>query len=352
MLEEAPLLPPRDVTCVSNGNDMIINEEIVVDAGFCCTVCNVTSYSIESYQLHVISEEHIVSTTKMFNYCNVSLLKDSKRFFCEVCDISCSGSKSFALHLDGAKHKRKVKLNEFNQTKSVVIKDVSELPIPIVREGTKELPSMVSNGITNCKYPLIGMENIVEIQLCVGEPAYFFCCECQIKIENFLFLIPHLVGVKHRLKMMKKKDPRLANDLRSKNKKRSELTKHAENYAKTLEQKEGRGAFIVLTEAEYFLFKKTDKPDKNSDETEVLKSLSHFEENDEKPPKRFCQDINESDDLKSMDGRHADVMEMLADLKKYKIVAHNDDDAKLIGSLNKLLIEALTNYENDSQKFA
>ena len=72
--------------------------------------------------------------------------------YCFLCDVSCTGARSYESHLVGAKHKRKEKLKKLEETKAAAAKLAAKLAppkkvVPIIRKDGEELASMAMHEV-------------------------------------------------------------------------------------------------------------------------------------------------------------------------------------------------------------
>ena len=68
----------------------------------------------------MISKEHLSTAARRLQYDNIfhsknDVPKDNEINYCDVCKVSCTGSKSFEAHMAGTKHKKKLKLKNLQE---------------------------------------------------------------------------------------------------------------------------------------------------------------------------------------------------------------------------------------------
>ena len=108
-----------DSTPIEDKNRLIKEELTREHESFFCGVCDHTSFSLESYNEHVVSMMHIERVAQVM-HCDVPTEKKVKKeakkkeieqqiHYCEICDITCNADCSWEAHLAGAKHKKKEK---------------------------------------------------------------------------------------------------------------------------------------------------------------------------------------------------------------------------------------------------
>lgn len=194
----------------------------------------------------------------------------SAQYSCDVCNISCTGFKSFEMHIAGAKHLKKLKkakeLEDFEEKKKqgYVVNDFSKLK-------KKRKVIRAQEMLDSCSEPLVGLDYMTEFQFedATVEPRYI-CDLCQCKMD-MRQIIPHVTGIRHRQKYFKFHSFNEYNilwDIRRK----SEKVKAAAKFAATMEAREGRHTMRLKIQLTPFADKSQAKEDDDWSEVEDSRS--------------------------------------------------------------------------------
>ena len=222
-----------------------VKEEVVQEEkSFFCGVCDHTSYSLESYNEHVVSVNHINRAARVFHFdlpSKKAVKQESKEQerHCEICDVTTNGDGCWQAHLSGAKHKKKEKQWLLDREMALATEKRVNPGEPVKITNTSgPLLVQTQKEFQNYPEPLIGLNFITEIQI-PGEPINFSCGICDEKFTNSV-KFSHITGIKHRLAVIKKLDMEWAKQLQEDCAKHSELSSRLTKAAAKLEEEDGR----------------------------------------------------------------------------------------------------------------
>ncbi|XP_053374471.1 uncharacterized protein LOC123532981 [Mercenaria mercenaria] len=170
-------------------------------------------------------------------------------FTCPLCNIKCTGAGAFKMHIDGKQHKNNIEAAK--QGAKIKKKKIASSGVMV---ETKDRPSKFSEMAKDSQVALLGLEFVTEFQKTDFKlPPRYVCNLCESKCDGST-IIPHVIGLKHRLKYMQIKRPLMYDHLTKFNSKRkkSEMNANLEDFANEIEAEVGRGDVKIKVELENF----------------------------------------------------------------------------------------------------
>ncbi|KAK3108672.1 hypothetical protein FSP39_013009 [Pinctada imbricata] len=169
-------------------------------------------------------------------------------FYCQICDIRCTGSVTFQMHTEGSKHKLKVEQYKMMGERGQVKIDTPQTVKPRVIDSNRE--AKLHGTIKKYDVPIIGLQFVTEFQKADPAGAVRYVCNlCESKCDGNT-IVAHLTGHKHRVAYFKECRPDIHSliTIHHSSKKKSEVSAASEQFAKDVQDKDGMGKVKVKIE--------------------------------------------------------------------------------------------------------
>ncbi|ELU03011.1 hypothetical protein CAPTEDRAFT_201832 [Capitella teleta] len=167
--------------------------------------------------------------------------KSDPKFFCKNCDLQLVNLTSWKLHMNGARHAKKLRKIEELRKAALVTQKV-ELPL-----DPKSNKSAMQIIFDKHEEPIIGLKYVTEYRRKRPNGAFefdYWCSLCQSNCGsgNIVF---HVTGSRHRLAYMKERHMHYFTLVLHSGDKKSDRTPLIKEYSMLIENDEGRGVMTV-----------------------------------------------------------------------------------------------------------